>query len=202
MARESAASNSCFVVSLVPLLYVIWITWTVYFRYWKRQWYECWNNYRFVSALRNLFLNITYQPTTNLCPCLNSIAVVPRANLLWSVPSGIRMGVKRYFHLFWICYITLRWRNNGSNGVSNHQPHDCLFNCLYRRRSKKTSKLRVTGLCAGNSPVPGEFPTQMASNAETVSVSWRHDEIVKIKLPVKKIQENPKLPWGSLESRL
>ena len=29
-----------------------------------------------------------------------------------------------------------------------------------RRRSKKTSKLSVTGLCAGNSPVTGEFPAQ------------------------------------------
>ena len=42
------------------------------------------------------------------------------------------------------------------------------------RRSNKTSKLRVTGLCAGNSPVTGEFPTQMASNAENVSIWWRH----------------------------
>ena len=41
-------------------------------------------------------------------------------------------------------------------------------------RSKKTSKLRVTGLCAGNSPVTGEFPTQRASNAEKVSIWWRH----------------------------
>ena len=32
--------------------------------------------------------------------------------------------------------------------------------------SKKTSKLRVTGLCAGNSPGTGEFPAQMASDAE------------------------------------
>ena len=38
--------------------------------------------------------------------------------------------------------------------------------CLFRHRSKKTAKLRVTGLCEGNSPVTGEFPTQMASNAE------------------------------------
>ena len=38
---------------------------------------------------------------------------------------------------------------------------------------KKTSKLRVTGLCEGNSPVTGEFPAQMASNAENVSISWR-----------------------------
>ena len=42
------------------------------------------------------------------------------------------------------------------------------INRLLRRRSKKTSKLRVIGLCEGNSPVTGEFPAQMASNAENV----------------------------------
>ena len=35
------------------------------------------------------------------------------------------------------------------NSISNHQPHDCLLNRLFKRRSKKTSKLCVTGLCAG-----------------------------------------------------
>ena len=69
---------------------------------------------------------------------------------------------------------TLRWRHNEHDGVSNHQPHDCLLNRLSRRTSKKTSKLRVTGLCEGNSPVTGEFPAQMASNAENVSIWWRH----------------------------
>ena len=39
---------------------------------------------------------------------------------------------------------------------------------------KKTSKLRVTGLCVGNSPGTGEFPAQIASNAENVSILWRH----------------------------
>ena len=39
---------------------------------------------------------------------------------------------------------------------------------------RKTSKLRVTGLCAGNSSVTGEFPAQMASNEENVSIWWRH----------------------------
>ena len=48
------------------------------------------------------------------------------------------------------------------------------LNRLFRRRTKKTSRLRVTGLCAGNSPVTGEFPTQMASNAENASIWWRH----------------------------
>ena len=46
----------------------------------------------------------------------------------------------------------LSWRHNGRDGVSNHQPHDCLLNRLLGRRSKKTSKLRVTGLCVVNSP--------------------------------------------------
>ena len=40
------------------------------------------------------------------------------------------------------------------------------------QRSKKTSKLCVTGLCEGNSSVTGEFPTQMASNTETISIWW------------------------------
>ena len=60
--------------------------------------------------------------------------------------------------------------------ASHHQPHDCLLNHLLRLRSKKTSKLHVTGLYAGNSPVTGEFPAQMASNAEKVSIWWCHLE--------------------------
>ena len=71
--------------------------------------------------------------------------------------------------------ITLHWRHNAHDSVSNHQPH-CLLNRLFRRRSKKISKLRVTGLCAGNSPETGEFPAQMAGNAENVSICWRHHE--------------------------
>ena len=73
--------------------------------------------------------------------------------------------------------MTLQWRHRGRDGVSNHQPHDCLLNRVFRRRSKKTSKLRVIGLCAGNSAVTGEFPAQMAGNAENVSFWWRHHDM-------------------------
>ena len=59
-----------------------------------------------------------------------------------------------------ITLISLQWRHNGCDGISNDQPHDCLLNRWFRRRSKKTLKLRVTGLCAGNSPVTGEFLTK------------------------------------------
>ena len=76
------------------------------------------------------------------------------------------------------------WRHNERGGVSYHQPHDCLFNSLFRRRSKKISKLRVTGICAGNSPVTGEFPAQRASNVENVSIWWRYHVIFFIKIPI------------------
>ena len=76
--------------------------------------------------------------------------------------------------------LALQWRHNEYDGVSNHQSHDCLLNGLFRRRSKRTPKLRVTGLCAGNSPVTGEFPAQKASNEENVPIWWRHhDKTVK-----------------------
>ena len=74
---------------------------------------------------------------------------------------------------------SLQWRHYERNGVSNHQRLNCLLNLLSRRRSKKTSKLRVTGLCVGNSPVTGEFPAQRASSAENVSIWWRHHVLSK-----------------------
>ena len=53
---------------------------------------------------------------------------------------------------------SLQWRHNDHDGVSNHQPGGCFLNRLFRRRSKKTSTLRITGLCAGNSPGPVNSP--------------------------------------------
>ena len=72
-----------------------------------------------------------------------------------------------------VTWLALQWRYNGCDGVSNHQPHDCLLNRLFRRKSKKTSKLRVAGLCEGNSHVTGEFHAQKASNTENVSIWWK-----------------------------
>ena len=93
--------------------------------------------------------------------------------------SGMKIGVV-WIKFDWGLFpgfkltLSLRWRHNGCDSVSNHQPRHCLLNRLFRRRSKKTSKLRVTGLCAVNSLGTGEFPAQMASYAENVSIWWRH----------------------------
>ena len=70
--------------------------------------------------------------------------------------------------------LSLQWRHNGHDSISNHQPHHCLLSRLFRRKSKKTSKGRVTGLCVGNSAGTSEFPARMTCNAENVSIWWHH----------------------------
>ena len=75
----------------------------------------------------------------------------------------------------------LRWRHNGNDGVSNHQPPICLLNRLFGLRSKETSKLRVTGLCAGNSP-------------ETV-VTSKHSKVWIVCISMGKYCVNPQ-PWS------
>ena len=72
----------------------------------------------------------------------------------WLVQTYLKIGnpkegIKQY---------PLHWRQNDHDGVSNHQQHGCLLNRLFSRRSKQTSKLRVTGLCVGNSPGPVNSP--------------------------------------------
>ena len=95
---------------------------------------------------------------------------------LWRTPVGLVSIVLVYSPMF-MCLLdqdSLRWRHNEHDSVSNHQHRDCFLHRLFRHRSKNTSKLRVTGLCAGNSPEAGEFPAQMANNEENFSIWWRH----------------------------
>ena len=83
----------------------------------------------------------------------------------------------------WGRTVTLHWRHNDHDGVSNHQPHGCLLNRLFRRRSKKTSKLHVTGLCVGNSPGPVNSPhkgpvTRKMFPFDDVIMNWISSRIV------------------------
>ena len=66
-------------------------------------------------------------------------------------------------------FTTLQWRHNKYDDVSNHHPHDYLRNRVFRHRSKKTSKLRVTGLCVENSSVTSEFLAQKGFHLMTSS---------------------------------
>ena len=101
-----------------------------------------------------------------------------RRNRSPRVEINIAFRTVKLSYAHWYHHLTYssQWRHNGHDGVSNHQPHDCLPKRLFRRRSTKTSKLRVTCLCEENSPVAGEFPAQRASSAENVSIWWRHHD--------------------------
>ena len=134
-------------------------------------WTNGWTNYRDAGDLRR---HRAHHDVTVMCG-YNTFRFYQLLLLQWlkSRPSphdSQLFEVKTKYLVFF----PLRWRHNGRDSVSNHLPHDCLLNRLFRRRSKKTSKLRVTGLCAGTSPGTGEFPAQMASNAENVSIWWRN----------------------------
>ena len=91
--------------------------------------------------------------------------------------AGIHIFVVRSQHNSqwrWTFRKPLQLLHKEDDGVSNHQPCDCLLNRLLRRRWTKTWKICVTCLCEGNSPVTGEFPAQKAINADNVPISWRH----------------------------
>ena len=93
------------------------------------------------------------------CPCESIILCnLPIIRCRWGV----------FQNIFWSTNhtSTLQWRHNECDCISNHRRLECLLNRLFRSRSKKTSKLRVTGLCKGNSAVTGEFPAQKSSNTE------------------------------------
>ena len=92
--------------------------------------------------------------------------------------------------------LSLHWRHNDHDIVSNHQPHDCLLNRLFRRRSNKTSKIRVTGHCAGNSPGPVNSPhkwpvTRKMFPFDDVIMWWNRD------MPDRNIAANQQL-WHKL----
>ena len=84
--------------------------------------------------------------------------------------SPINMHIKWCFNVLIVIWAySLQWRHNELAGVSNHQPHDCLLNRSFRRGSKKTSKLRVTGLCVGNSPVSSPHSCSLST---TWGLQW------------------------------
>ena len=80
--------------------------------------------------------------------------------------SKKRSHIHQLFSHFWR---SIQLCHNERDSVSNHRRLDCLLDRLFRRRTKKTSKLRVTGLCEGNQSVTRGFTSQRDSNAKLFS---------------------------------
>ena len=57
-----------------------------------------------------------------------------------NVSCPVFLSTVRYTRKHTNTHTPLQWRPNERDGVSNHQPHDCLLRRLFKRRSKKTLK--------------------------------------------------------------
>ena len=79
---------------------------------------------------------------------------------------------------------SLQCHHNEHDGVSNHQPLDCLLNRLFRRRSKKTSKLHVTGLREGNH----QWPVDSSHKGPVMWKMFPFDDVIMFFSPQTKMQ--------------
>ena len=114
-------------------------------------------------------------------------------HIRWFLPSAYQWLVKSTqlwcdilcwmnYHIYhnWMReHNTLQWRHNGRDGVSDHQPHECHTQPFIQVQIKENIKAqRLWPSCR---EFPGdrwiEFPTQRASNADNVSIWWRHHEM-------------------------
>ena len=136
---------------------------------------------------RNLYISIHEKALENIVCEMAVILPMGRRVLIWAFncvtysvsSSGVLSTHIEASTKWWYFGDTLQWRHSDCHGVSNHQRLGCLLNRLFRCRSNKTSELHITGLCEGNPPVTGGFPSQRASNVENVSIWWRHHELSK-----------------------
>ena len=110
---------------------------------------------------------------------------VMRYVVLWSLKGLLQMYPTvsiKYMHEIWRDHSLASRRYNDvimCAMASQITSITVVYSTVYsKRRSKQTSKLRVTGHCAGNSPMTGEFPAQRTSNTENVSIWWRHHGVI------------------------
>ena len=99
------------------------------------------------SVLTALVKWATKYPGLTFCDCVSIDD--PVTHKLWYSRMFICVNLVKWGYQKVSSRITLHWRHNGRDGVSNHQPYDCLLNRLFRRRSKKTSKLCVLAFVRG-----------------------------------------------------
>ena len=120
-----------------------------------------------LTSIRTWIGNYSY---IHRCQCEVIIHPCPNFNegLALEILVEVMAWMCNHFPLFYVSTITNKCPNlteaaiwlivmKKCNRICILHP-GCLLNRLFRRRSKKTPKLRVTGLCEANSPVSDEFP--------------------------------------------
>ena len=115
------------------------------------------NNNVFTTSTRRRRRRVDVVKTLSLryycvmCPLVTQPVLPPQISGPWT-------WMPKYQHQSLGVIITLQWRHNGRDSVSNHQLHDCLLNRLFRRRSKKTSLAFVRGIHRGPVNSPHKWP--------------------------------------------
>ena len=89
--------------------------------------------------------------TSTLYKCCYIFSVKDMARLWLLMAWGILRAMASAKAAFVLRPLPLHWRHNEHDGVSNHQPHDCLLNGLFRCRSKENIKAPC------HWPLGGEF---------------------------------------------
>ena len=112
------------------------------------------NNLYYPRNFLPIYWHCNNQGTSKETICCVTFLPIQRRVSSWSLTHALSLNLYRS----WVWNRALHWCHNDHDGVSNHQPHGCLLNRLFGHRSKKTSKLLVTGLCARNSPGPVNSP--------------------------------------------
>ena len=74
-----------------------------------------------------MFIFTYYRQASNISRTLVGNKIVDHSDVVGASPVGAAPTTSSF---------SLRWRHNGGDSVSNHQPHDCLLNRLFGRRSK------------------------------------------------------------------
>ena len=122
--------------------------------------------------------------------------------MTWKIISFIRIVVALSWHYSDVIMSTM----------ASQIPSITIVYSTVTSGADQGKQFRVTGLCEGNSPVTGEFPAQRASNAENISIWWRHhDKILKQNLAAAKrfhyrlhgrhVIEDYRELWGHNRSR-
>ena len=87
---------------------------------------------------------------------------------LWRHCSGTN-GYNKYLY---IIQNSIPEMSHERHGFPDHRLFECLLNNSFRLTSEKY-QLTLLALCEGKPPVTNGFPSQRASDAEKVSISWR-----------------------------
>ena len=118
----------------------------------------------FLQSLGRRYIDSLCSILTCSCQCPETLSTLKSLCLAEPVKCSRLLSCGYIF--------TLQWHHNERDGALNHRRLDYLLKILFGCRSKKTLNFRITGLCEENPPVTA---SQMASNGENVSISWRHD---------------------------